>query len=104
MSIFSKLFRKESTEPVRELVPRAPRVRLLGLHGIAFRVESPGPQATLELANLSTTGVGFHVPTSDWPPGTDLIRGRFEFGVPPVHGVPASFPCELKVVHRNEIL
>ncbi|HLD99814.1 MAG TPA: hypothetical protein VJB59_06120 [Bdellovibrionota bacterium] len=58
--LFGNLLRKNLTleEVARPLPPRAPRVRLLPLHRISFRLEHFTRHSVIAVANLSSTGIG----------------------------------------------
>jgi len=86
MGILNRLFKKENDDlptPEQEKrkrtrVDRAPRVQLGALHHISFHQKEPPVSTPLQLANLSTSGVGFMKSSSTtWPSTGSILKGDF---------------------------
>lgn len=80
-----------------DVAHRAPRVKILPLHPIEFRLEND-PQTSVQIGNFSTSGVGFlRKSRSSWPEAGAEIKGNFLF-----EG--RSYPAKLVVVHASSLV
>lgn len=59
-----------------EYLHRAPRIRLLSLHGLHFERKVPAFDSKIFITNLSTTGIGFLKESGEpWPEEGSVIEG-----------------------------
>ena len=63
-------------EEERPFVDRSPRIQLLPLHDIRFELTSPEQVSTIQIANVSSSGIGFlRSSWNDWPAPASTLEG-----------------------------
>lgn len=100
MSIFKKFLKPEvkNVPTPRKWTTRAPRVRLLPLHEIFFWRTEPLPETRVEIANISTTGVGLLRETGiEWPKSGDFAHGEID-----LRG--QRYPVKIKIAHSSAMI
>lgn len=98
MSFLKKLFsRNQETAPPKQ-VDRAPRVSLIPLHRVHFRVDEPSELGMVPVLNLSLSGLGLARHASQpWPPLRSRVQGELRIEE-------ENYPLAVEMVYTSEQL
>ncbi|MCM2324156.1 MAG: PilZ domain-containing protein [Oligoflexia bacterium] len=95
MEFLKRWFRREKTEapeaPMAAKAPQAPkaptalparppRIRMLPLHAVSFRVTDPAALGEVSVANISAEGIGLVPKPGSWPAPGGILAGELRIG------------------------